>query len=194
MNDSTQDNQAADVSRETASDVNQRALGLLFEIAAVGDLLSLAAGTEKGDVEIPSGTLLEAGSMIQEKAQQVVELVEELTPARSWRPVIEPAKTAHDRDVSRETPSAQSPDPAASADVSTKEEAQRIHDELETVMQSLWQIDSMLKVLHRSNTELLYETDVETFAEVMIEKIECVHQPIREAAELLADSAKGGAA
>jgi hypothetical protein len=83
------------VSRETASELNQQALGLLFEIAAVGDLLSLAAGTEKGDVEIPSGTLLEAGSMIQEKAQQVVELVEELTPARSWRPVIEPAIDAN---------------------------------------------------------------------------------------------------
>jgi hypothetical protein len=82
------------VSPETASELNQQALGLLFEIAAVGDLLSLAAGTEKGDVEIPSGTLLEAGSMIQEKAQQVVELVEELTPARSWRPVIEPASFA----------------------------------------------------------------------------------------------------
>jgi hypothetical protein len=94
---------ARSVSHETASDVNQQALGLLFEIAAVGDLLSLAAGIEKGTVEICSGTLLEAGSGIQEKAQKVVELVEELhlRVVRSRRPaVIEPAAHPADDDGS----------------------------------------------------------------------------------------------
>jgi hypothetical protein len=77
QNDSNETTPA--VSRETASELNQQALGLLFEIAATGDLISLAAGSEVGYAdEMPSGTLLEAGCMIKEKANKVVELVEQL--------------------------------------------------------------------------------------------------------------------